>query len=82
MEESDNVLPETQTAIAAPVKLGNPVHLPFHLPRGKSGNTKRKHCKFCYKMHNKRVYTCYGCSHCHGNPGLCIDPCFRAFHNY
>lgn len=38
-----------------------------------------KRCVFCYKQ-GVRSQSRYECDTCIGNPGLCIDPCFKMYH--
>jgi hypothetical protein len=56
------------------------IHLPILLEKGNNGKTKR--CKYCLDTLNKRCDSIYCCPDCSGNPGFCLDPCFRLFHKY
>lgn len=58
------------------------IHLPANLPKKGDGNTLRKRCRVCYFKTKKRVSVLFGCPDCPGFPGLCLNNCFREFHNY
>lgn len=57
------------------------VHLPSHLPRQEGGKVKRKDCRVC-RGKKIRSATTFCCLLCPDNPGLCLEPCFRVYHNY
>ncbi|CAK9795904.1 PiggyBac transposable element-derived protein 4 [Anthophora quadrimaculata] len=57
------------------------IHLPSHCPRNESNRVLRKRCMQCTKI-NKRKETTYFCEDCENKPGLCLEPCFRDFHQY
>lgn len=54
-------------------------HLPTLLPRNASGRIARKDCRMCARA-KKRVMTNYTCVECVGNPGLCLNNCFKEWH--
>lgn len=51
-----------------------------HLPTKQNGKTLRKKCRMCKIMGNRKD-TIYQCVDCPELPGLCLDPCFKSYHN-
>lgn len=55
-----------------------------HFPRkvdqkNEHGKSKRKRCRVCSSK-NIRKDTLYYCNVCPGEPGLCLEPCFKKYH--
>lgn len=71
-------LVEQKTPISKPPAS---VHLPTHLPRQQGGKVKRKDCRVC-RGKKIRTATTFCCPLCPDNPGLCLEPCFRIYHDY
>lgn len=74
----DNLLFEN-LQLNEPITKSAADHLPKKLDRAADGYVKRKRCRFCYKK-GIRKNTPYFCPGCVDDPGLCIDPCFKLFH--
>lgn len=55
-------------------------HLPEYCPKDNQGNAKRRRCKYCYQTKKIRKDSVYFCPQCPKEPGLCLTPCFRNFH--
>ncbi|KAL4084754.1 hypothetical protein QTP88_027665 [Uroleucon formosanum] len=57
----------------------NAFHIPKTLGDGKNGRTIRKRCQLCYSK-KLRKDTSYFCPECPNQPSLCLEPCFKNFH--
>ncbi|XP_014271535.1 piggyBac transposable element-derived protein 4 [Halyomorpha halys] len=69
--------------LGGPPQLPEPVIHPavaVHLP-SKVSHAEKKRCRRCYEK-KKRKDVQIICPRCPGKPGLCMEPCFREFHNY
>lgn len=55
-------------------------HYPQNCERGQDGKTKRRRCKYCWDNRNVRKATITFCPQCPTEPGLCLDSCYRLFH--
>lgn len=55
-------------------------HGPSKLEKGPGDRRLRKKCRWCSKR-GIRKDTSFYCKSCPELPGLCLDPCFKEFHN-
>ena len=61
-----------------PTKMLKIGHQPVKVPSTATRPRPTKRCRMCHKE-GARKESRYMCPDCPGNPGLCIDPCFRNF---
>ncbi|XP_043528189.1 uncharacterized protein LOC122538303 [Frieseomelitta varia] len=55
----------------------NRIHVPVIVEED-----EKKFCIVCQNEGQQRKETKLKCSNCSGKPGLCVDQCFRRYHNY
>jgi len=55
------------------------IHYPKHIPATEKSRFPVKRCVVCYKNGTTRTSR-YCCPECISNPGLCVTPCFKIFH--
>lgn len=55
-------------------------HLPQYCPKGLNNKTKRRRCKYCWDTSKIRKDSIFYCPQCPNEPGLCLENCFRLFH--
>ncbi|XP_046395730.1 piggyBac transposable element-derived protein 4-like [Ischnura elegans] len=67
--------------IPAPIQRKEKIHLPVQIQSEKGSRAQRKRCRNCSTTGVRRDVATY-CPMCDGEPGLCLEPCFRVFHNY
>lgn len=58
----------------------NIAHLPSFCPKDDHGKTKRRRCKYCWSENQQRKDSIFCCLQCPDIPGLCLEPCFRTYH--
>lgn len=58
------------------------IHLPRFCEKDDKGNTKRRRCKYCWQTTKTRKASLFCCYDCPETPGLCLEPCFKLYHNY
>ncbi|MEO0684629.1 MAG: hypothetical protein AAFY76_06160 [Cyanobacteria bacterium J06649_11] len=51
----------------------------YHYPEKVPMPSRMKRCVYCYKNGIEKRSR-YQCDNCHGNPGLCVTPCFKEYH--
>jgi hypothetical protein len=56
------------------------IHLPSFCEKDSAGNTKRRRCKHCWNTTKQRKVSLFHCPDCPNKPGLCLEPCFRLYH--
>lgn len=61
-----------------PAKMLKIGHQPVKVPSTEAKPRATKRCRMCHKE-GRRKESRYMCPDCPGNPGLCVDPCFRNF---
>ncbi|XP_028153143.1 protein tramtrack, beta isoform isoform X7 [Diabrotica virgifera virgifera] len=59
---------------------GPKLHLPSMCEKGENGRKLRKRCRWCSKQ-GIRKDAMYYCKKCTDSPGLCLEPCFEAYHS-
>jgi len=57
------------------------LHVISSVPRNIKNRPIRKRCVICTK-NKKRVEKTYYCDECPDKPGLCLDTCFKIYHDY
>lgn len=58
---------------------GAALHLPMKLPATAAQPHPAKRCRICYEAGRSKK-TVYSCQQCEGQPGLCLNGCFAAWH--
>lgn len=58
------------------------IHLPANCPRSDKNRVLKRQCVQCKLLKGKRVESIFMCPLCPGQPGLCLENCFRDYHNY
>lgn len=67
------------TTTKIPTFTPNTLHIPSKTTNEKGQKIRRK-CKVCYKNGNRKD-TAYFCDGCEEKPYLCLDSCFRKYHD-
>lgn len=57
-------------------------HYMSYIGVNEKGKKRRKRCKYCMDVKNKRKESYFCCIGCNNHPGFCIDGCFAKFHGY
>jgi hypothetical protein len=55
-------------------------HIPSVVDRNEKGRKKLRRCQLCALSGRGRKRTHVFCAACPGQPGLCVDTCFKEFH--
>lgn len=55
-------------------------HFPSVVERNAKGKKKLRRCQLCKIFGRGRKRTHVYCADCPGQPGLCVDPCFKDHH--
>lgn len=61
---------------------GDKPHYMSYIGINEKGKKRRKRCKYCMDVNNKRKESYFCCSSCANHPGFCIDGCFAKYHGY
>lgn len=56
------------------------VHFPCVVDRNEKGRKKLRRCQLCALSGRGRKRTHVFCAACPGQPGLCVDTCFKEYH--
>jgi len=55
-------------------------HFPSVVDRNEKGRKKLRRCQLCAMSGRGRKRTHVFCAACPGQPGLCVDTCFKEYH--
>lgn len=78
----DSLLPQFPSPETLDLPPGEKPHYMSYIGLNEKGKKRRKRCKYCMEIRNKRKESYFCCLGCSNQPGFCIDGCFAKFHGY